>query len=45
MFPTIALAEWLANRRCEINLCHPVMKIESIAHMGCPRAASDIVML
>jgi hypothetical protein len=30
-FPTLALAEWLADRRCDISLCHPVMKLELIA--------------
>jgi hypothetical protein len=34
VFPTIALAEWLANRRCEISLCQPVMKIEAVARMA-----------
>jgi hypothetical protein len=36
-FPTNALAEWLAERRCEISLRHPVMKIAKAsrtAHMG-----------
>jgi hypothetical protein len=28
------LAEWLADRRREINLCQPVMKIEAVARMA-----------
>jgi hypothetical protein len=31
VFPTRALAEWLGDRRCEINLCHPIVKIEEAA--------------
>ncbi len=28
-FPARALTEWLACRRCEIHLLHPVMKIDA----------------
>jgi hypothetical protein len=30
-FPTLALAEWLASRHCDINLRQPVMRLELIA--------------
>ncbi len=45
VFPTLALAEWLANRRCEINLCQPILKIEAIADMARARPAQEVVML
>jgi len=34
VFPTLAVAEWLGDRRCDINLCHPVVKIEGAARVG-----------
>ncbi len=45
VFPTLALAEWLANRRCEINLCQPVMKIEAIARVAHESAIGEVVMI
>ncbi len=45
VFPTRALAEWLAHRRCEISLCQPIMKIEAIAQMAQTRVADEIVMI
>jgi hypothetical protein len=30
-FPVLALAEWLATRRCEILLEQPVLRTEAIA--------------
>jgi hypothetical protein len=34
LFPTLAVAEWLGDRRCDINLCHPVVKLEAAARVG-----------
>jgi len=31
LFPMLALAEWLTYRHCDINLRHPVMRLELIA--------------
>ncbi len=45
VFPTRALAEWLAHRRCEISLCQPILKIEAVADMARARPAREVVML
>jgi hypothetical protein len=42
MFPTRALAEWLAGRRCDISLRHPVMKLELMQRgWRCKRPADN----
>jgi hypothetical protein len=30
-FPTGALADWLRTRKCDINLCHPVVSVEALS--------------
>lgn len=30
-FPTSALADWLRTRKCDINLCHPVVSVEAMS--------------
>ncbi len=45
LFPTLALAEWLGGRRCEINLCQPVMKIDALAQMANDRTVNELVMI
>jgi hypothetical protein len=43
-FPTTALAEWLSSRHCEINLRHPVMKLELVARGWRMAPATDAAL-